>query len=281
VRQNHDRMDHPDRSGRRGPGLLRVLDDLKSGTSAERGTRTVSRPNPFDTPRYPTLSYSESGAGPPGEARSSQRSLAPLPILGTLPEVDPPWPPFRCPVRPSRRTISSRLCSVGPWSCIELGPRRASPRSSTEHRQRILGISPAREGDFPPAGFDGDGQCSLSPSGGAPEAHSRPVPDRSEGRAQRPDILAAFLAMKVTRVRRGDFLPSRNETRLAPVDFVALKFTRTRRGIFFLSRKETVSLRFAAIGAPSSARRVKRPLNPVQAKHYPYPPDGHHHGAHH
>ena len=90
-----------------------------------------------------------------------------------------------------------------------------------------------------------------------------------------------FLALKVTRVRRGDFFPSRNETRLAPADLGALNFTRTRRGSFLHSRTETVSLRFASISTPSSMMKAKRPLNPVQAKHYPPPADGHLHGAHH
>jgi hypothetical protein len=66
---------------------------------------------------------------------------------------------------------------------------------------------------------------------------------------QRLRAWAPFFAKKVTRVRLGDILPSKNETRLAPIDFGAVNFTRVRRGIFFPSRKVTVVLRFAAMVA--------------------------------
>jgi hypothetical protein len=50
--------------------------------------------------------------------------------------------------------------------------------------------------------------------------------------------------MNVTRVLRGDFAPSRNETRRAPIDLGTVNVTRVRRCVFFPSRKEAASLRF-------------------------------------
>ena len=72
-------------------------------------------------------------------------------------------------------------------------------------------------------------------------------PPSSFGTVYRPRAFVVVLARNVTRVLRGDFFPSRNDTRLAPVDFGALNFTRIRRGIFFPSRKVTVCRRFAAM----------------------------------
>lgn len=106
--------------------------------------------------------------------------------------------------------------------------------------------------------------------GGGSTTSRFPVPAVDRSSAQRARAFAPFFAVKVTRVLLGDFLPSKNDTRFAPLDFGAVNFTRTRRGIFFPSRKETVSLPFATMGNHGRAMSVKRPLNPNQAT-YPAP----------
>jgi len=84
--------------------------------------------------------------------------------------------------------------------------------------------------------------------------------------------------MKVTRVLRGDFFPSKNETRLAPLEFGAVNFTRIRRGISFPSKNETFSLRCAGMSTNGRGMSVKPPLNPNQAAH-PSDPTGMHSDA--
>jgi hypothetical protein len=119
----------------------------------------------------------------------------------------------------------------------------------------------------------GASRGKVGHAGGARPTLSRSGQDRSGCRVQRPGAFASLFAMKVTRVLRGDFLPSRNETLLGPFEFGALNFTRTRRGISFPSRKETVSRRFAAMSIGDPRERVKRTLKPNQGRHHP-PPNG-------
>src|SRR5579871_6627021 len=66
--------------------------------------------------------------------------------------------------------------------------------------------------------------------------------------------------MKLTRVLRGAFFPSKNETRLAPFAFGALNFTRTRRGIRFPSRNETLALRLATMSEASGGMPITHRL---------------------
>lgn len=79
------------------------------------------------------------------------------------------------------------------------------------------------------------------------------------GTLQREVELAPRFAMNVTRVRRGDAFPSRNETRFFPSEFGALNLTRVRRGIFFPSRNDIFSLLLVCMGRRSPSRRLSRP----------------------
>ena len=271
-------MDHSDRGRCRRSRLLRVPDDLKDGIFEGRRTRIVFRPNPFHLFRrhHRILAFGRTGVR--GQINDLTRPSA---LSGALERITHGGSiPTRRALPLSGARDSRSFCAVDSGPAGRL-PTRGAPSSSLERegpRGSSTGLLPLR-GERSLRGSGDLGSHNLGRERAMP--NPRPLWGLLVGRDQRPRARAPSLAMKVTRVRRGDFFPSRNETRLAPADFGALNLTRTRRGSFLPSKKETVSLRFASISTPSSTMKAKRPLNPVQAKHYPPPADEHLHGAHH